>query len=155
MVIVVAGAGGVVAAVRDRERPVAPPQAAGVADPAVVTRRARDLALAGPLLVTLVVGGQEVARARLEGSRTEVEVGGLQGVQEGRRLDALGASVEVAAADPQRLLAPLVERQVRWEGRRLVLEGTPAARAWVGRDGRLARLEVDLAAGSQLVVTPG
>ena len=132
-----------------------PSEPAAVIDPGVAARKARDLAIGSPLVVTLVVDGQEAARARVEGARAEVAVGRLRGVQEGRRLDALGASVEVAAADPQRLLAPLIERQVRWEGRRLVLEGTPAARAWVDEDGRLARLEVDLALGSQLVVTPG
>jgi len=154
MVMVVAGVGGVVAAVGDREGPVGPTQPAIVDDPGVAARRARDLALGSPLLVTLVAGGAEVARARIEGSRVEVAVGGLAGVQEGSRLSALGTSVEVAALDPVILLAPLVERSPRWEGGHLRLDGEPPAQAWLDPDGRLVSMEVELGGGGRMVVAP-
>lgn len=145
----------VAAGARDRERGASPASESETAvDPGVAARRARDLALVGPLLVTLVAGGQEVARARVLGNRAEVAAVGLTGIQEGGRLDALGTSVEVAAADLHVLLGPLVDRPARWEGRHLLLDGDPPARAWLDDDGRLNRLEVDLAPGGLLVVTP-
>jgi len=154
LVMVIAGVGGVVAAVRDRERPVVPTAPAVVVDPGVAARRARDLALGSPLLVTLVVGGAEVARAQVVGDRAEVAVSGLTGIQEGDRLSALGTSVEVAALDPVVLLAPLVERSPRWEGGHLRLDGEPPAQAWLDPDGRLVSLEVELGGGGRMVVAP-
>ena len=125
-------------------------------EPVDAARRAHELALVAPLLVTLVSsGGTVVARARLDGGRVEVAVGGLSGVQEGDRLHALGATVDVPAAGPAELLAPLVERPARWEGRHLRLDGSPPAQAWLDLVGGLARLEIDLGAGGLLVVTPG
>jgi len=154
IVIVVAGLGGVVAVIRDRAGPVAPAEPAGVVDPGVAARRARDLAVGAPLLVTLVVGGAEVARAQVVGDRAEVAVGKLTGALEGNRLSALGTSVEVAAFNPVALLAPLVERSPRWEGAHLRLDGEPPAQAWLDPDGRLVSLEVELGSGGRMVVAP-
>ncbi|MEO5680719.1 MAG: hypothetical protein ABIS47_13740 [Acidimicrobiales bacterium] len=124
-------------------------------DPGPAARRAGDLAAAGPLLVTLAdAGGVEVARARLEGDRAAITAGDLTGGQQGDRLDVLGTAVQVPASDPRRLLAPLTERPARWEGHHLRLDGAPPARAWLDGTGRLARLEVDLDGGGQLVVAP-
>lgn len=150
MVVVVLG--GVVAGVGGRKGPVVPAEPAFVEDPGAAARRARDLALDSPLLVTLVVGGAEVARARVEGDRTVAAVGGLAGVQEGTRLSALGTSVEVGALDRVLLLAPLSDRSPRWEGGHLRLEGEPPAQAWLAPDGRLISLEVELGGGGRLVV---
>ena len=117
-------------------------------------RRAHDLALAEPLVLTLVTGdGHEVARAVVADGRVELAAAGLTGVQEGDRLHALGTTAEAPAVDRARLLAPLVERPSRWEGRHLRLDGSPPAQAWLDADGRLARLELDLG-GGRLVVTP-
>ena len=134
----------------DRQRPPRPV----TVDPTVAARRAHDLAVAQPFAVTLSTNGQEVARARIEGERAEVAVGGLVGVQEGDRLTALGTTVQAAPIDLAALLAPLVGRPARWEGRHLRLDGSPPAQAWLDADGRLARLELDLGAGSLLVGTP-
>ncbi len=124
-------------------------------DPVQAARRAHELALVTPLLVTLVTSeGSEIARARVDGDRTEVAAAGLRGVQEGDRLHALGTTVDVPAAEPAWLLAPLVERPARWEGRHLRLDGSPPAQAWLDVRGGLARLEIDLGAASLLVVTP-
>jgi len=153
-VMAVVGVSVVFTAVGDREGPVAPSEPAVVVDPGVAARRARDLALGSPLLVTLVVGGAEVARARVEGDRAEVAVGGLTGVQGGNRLSVLGTSVEVAALDPVVLLAPMVERSARWEGGHLRMDGEPPAQAWVDPDGRLVSLEVELGGGGRMVVAP-
>jgi len=123
--------------------------------PVLAARRARDAAAAEPLIVTLVAfDGAEVARARLDGARAELSAGGLTGVQEGNRLYGSGVTVEVPAPDAARLLAPLVDRPARWEGRHLRLDGRPAARAWLDAQGRLARLEMELDGGGLLVVTP-
>jgi len=154
LVMVVAGVGGAAAHVRDREGPAAPTRPAIVVDAGVAGRRAWDLALGSPLLVTLVVGGTEVARTRIQGSRAEVAVGGLAGVQEGSWLSALDTTVEVGAFDPVVLLAPLVERSARWEGGHLRLDGEPPAQAWLGPDGRLVSLEVELGGGGRMVVAP-
>ena len=117
-------------------------------------RRAHHLALAEPLVLTLVTGdGQEVARAVVGDGPVELAAAGLTGVQEGDRLHALGTTVDVPAADRARLLAPLVDRPARWEGRHLRLDGSPPARAWLAADGRLARLELALG-GGLLVVAP-
>lgn len=124
-------------------------------DPQAAARRAGALAAAGPLLVTLAApGGVEVARARLEGDRATITAGDLTGVQQGDRLDVLGTAVQMPATDPGRLLAPLTERPARWEGHHLRLDGAPPARAWLDGSGRLARLEVDLDGGGQMVVAP-
>ena len=126
------------------------------ADPRHAARRAHELALAAPLVLTLVAGdGREVARAVVGDGAGAVELAaaGLTGVQEGDRLHALGTTVEAPALDRARLLAPLVDRPSRWEGRHLRLEGSPPAQAWLDLDGRLARLELDLG-GGLLVVTP-
>lgn len=147
--VVLAVAATVSLATLERQRPPRPV----TVDPTVAARRAHDLAVAGPLAVTLSTNGEEVARARIEGNRAEVTVGGLVGVQEGDRLTALGTTVQAASTDPAALLAPL-ERPARWEGRHLRLDGLPPAQAWLDADGRLARLEVDLGAGGLLVVTP-
>lgn len=123
--------------------------------PVDAARRAHELALAMPLVVTLVTSdGIEVARARVHEGRAEVAAGGLTGVQDGGRLHSLGTSVDVPAADPAELLAPLVDRPARWERRHLRLEGSPPARAWLDGSGGLARLEIDLGSESLLVVTP-
>jgi len=151
--MVVAGVGGVVAAVGDREGPAALTEPAVVVDPGVAARRARDLALGSPLVVTLVVGGVEVARAQVVRDRAEVAVSGLTGIQDGDWLSALGTSVEVAALQPVVLLAPLVERSPRWEGGHLRLDGEPPAQAWLNPDGRLVSLEVELG-GGRMVVAP-
>ncbi len=143
-----------VVTVRHGERRAALPVAAMAADPVVAARRARELALAEPLLVTLVSGGQEVARARIDGDRAEVAAAGLTGVQAGRWLQVLGTTVEVAAPDPDVLLGPLVNRSVRWEGRHLRLDGSPPAQAWIDGAGHLSRLEVDLGEGGVLLVAP-
>jgi len=151
LVVALATAAFVATARAGRDAPVPGPGA----DPVLAARRAHDLARAEPLLITLVASdGREVARALLGGSEAEVSVAGLAGVQEGTRLSALGTTVEVPAVDPGELLAPLVERRPRWVGRHLSLEGNPSAQAWLDGDGRLARLEVDLGAGSLLVVSP-
>ncbi len=124
-------------------------------DPVLAARQAHDLALAQPLLVTLVTSdGREMARALLRGGGGEMAAAGLNGLQEGNRLHALGTTVEVPAADPARVLAPLVDRPSRWEGRHLRLDGSAPAQAWLDAEGRLARLEIDLGADSRLVVTP-
>lgn len=124
------------------------------ADPRHAARQAHDLALAQPLVLTLVTGdGHEVARAVVGDRRVELAAAGLSGVQEGDRLSALGTTVEAPAVDRARLLAPLVDRPARWEGRHLRLDGSPPAQAWLDVEGRLARLELDLG-GSRLVVTP-
>lgn len=154
MVLVVAVVGGVVAGVGGRKGPVVPAEPAVVEDPGAAARRARDLAVDSPLLVTLVVGGAEVARARLEGDRAEAAVGGLAGVQEGNRLSALGTTVEVGAFDRVLLLAPLADRSARWEGGHLRLDGEPPAQAWLAPDGRLISLEVELGGGGRMVVAP-
>ena len=154
MVAVLASLAGLVAPLRHQEEPAGPTEPAVVVDPGVAARRARDLALGSPLLVTLVVSGAEVARARVVGDRAEVAVGGLTGVQEGNRLSALGTSVEVAALDPVILLAPLVERSPRWEGGHLRLDGEPPAQAWLDPEGRLVSLEVELGGGGRMVVAP-
>ncbi len=133
---------------------MAPTEAAVVVDPGVAARRARDLAFGSPLLVTLVVGGAEMARAWVEGERAEFAVGGLAGVQEGGRLSVLGTSLEVGAFDPVVLLAPLVERSARWEGGHLRLEGEPPVQARLDPDGRLVSLEVELGGGGRMVVAP-
>lgn len=123
-------------------------------EPVHAARRAHGLALASPLVVTLVTsGGTVVARARLDGGRVEVAAA-LSGVQEGDRLHALGTTVAVPAASPAELLAPLAERPARWEGRHLRLEGSPPAQAWLDDRGGLVSLEIDLGGGSLLVVTP-
>jgi hypothetical protein len=154
MLAVVAGVGGVVAGAHERDRREAPSMGAIVSDPEVAAVRARDLALGSPLVVTLVVGGAEVARAQVVGDRADLAVGGLAGVQEGDRLTALGTTVEVGAFDPVVLLAPLVERSARWEGGHLRLEGEPPAQAWLDPDGRLVSLEVELGGGGRMVVAP-
>ncbi len=133
---------------------MAPTAPAVVVDPGVAARWARDLALGSPLLVTLVVGNAEVARAQFVGDRAEVAVGGLTGVQEGNRLSVLGTTLEVGAFDPVVLLAPLVERSAWWEGGHLRLDGEPPARAWLDPDGRLVSLEVELGGGGRMVVAP-
>jgi len=133
----------------------APPHPQPAVDPVLAARRARDGAVASPLIATLVTGqGTPVARARIDRTRSELAAGGIQAVQEGERLHALGRAVDVAAPDPVSLLRPLVDRPARWEGRHLRLDGDPAARAWLDARGRLARLEIDLGGGSLLVVTP-
>lgn len=139
-------------AVEARDRPR--PHRSVAEDPAVVARRARDFAVAGPLAVTLSTNGEEVARARVAGNRADVAVGGLVGVQEGDRLRALGTTVEAPPTDPATLLAALVDRPARWEGRHLRLDGLPPAQAWLDADGHLTRLELDLGGGSLLAVTP-
>lgn len=153
-VMVVVGLGVVVADVGDRGKPAAPTEAAVVVDPGEAARRARDLALGSPLLVTLVFGGAEVARAQVVGHRADVTVGGLAGAQEGDRLSALGTTVPVGAFSPVVLLAPLVERLARWEGGHLRLEGEPPTQAWLDPGGRLVSLEVELGAGGHMVVVP-
>lgn len=154
MVTVVAVVGGVGVGVRSRNRPAVPADPAVVEDPRVAARRARDLALDSPLVVTLVVGGAEVARARLEGDRAEAAVSGLTGTQDGTRLSALGTTVEVGALDRVLLLGPLVDRSPRWEGGHLRLDGEPPALAWLALDGRLISLEVELGGGGRMVVAP-
>lgn len=157
VVVVVAAAVGVASVDAARRHAEGRPGMLGssvAGDPRVVARRARELARAEPLLVTLVSGGHEVARARIERDRAEVAAAGLTGLQEGRWLQVLGTTVEVAAPDPDVLLGPLVNRPVRWEGRHLRLVGGPPAQAWIDGAGHLSRLEVDLGGGGLLVVTP-